>query len=157
MGCPILSGCSPDAHESQCLTTNSKLQKDLDADHLWPELHSFTRSQATKRCKEQGGYSCEWSWCWRFRTLGIWGNLWGGYVMGICHVRQSKSTPKSTSFVPAVQGRKCFSFVQQLLCPQKDPGRTTHPFVAMYGRNIPDCREVCASCYVDCHCSMFKE
>lgn len=38
--------------------------------------------------------------------------------MGICHVRKQKSTPKSTSFVPKVHGRRFFSSVQQLMCSQ---------------------------------------
>lgn len=65
--------------------------------------------------------------------------------MDIYHLRQSKSTPKSISFIPEVRGGKGFSSVQQLMYPQMDPERITDFFLAMYGRNIPAWRGVCAN------------
>lgn len=70
--------------------------------------------------------------------------------MDICHLRQSKSTPKNIPFNPAVPGGKCFSSEQQLMCPQMDPERIMHSFLAIYGRNIPAWRDVCASCTGKC-------
>lgn len=66
--------------------------------------------------------------------------------MDICHLGQSKSTCKSISFFTEMHGGKSFSSVQQLICPQVDPEWITDSFLAMYGRDIPAWRDVCASC-----------